>query len=63
MVSLHFFQSGESQRILSRLEKSGGFTQNTGKMREFYPKHWKSEDILASSYFYFSLFNWNLFVE
>ena len=29
-------------------EKSGNFTQNTGKMRNFYPIYWKSEDILAS---------------
>ena len=29
------FQSGKSQRILNRLEKSGKITQNTGKLREF----------------------------
>ena len=29
------FQSGKSQGILSRLEKSGKTTQNTGKLREF----------------------------
>ena len=29
------FQSGESQGILTRLEKSGKITQNTGKLREF----------------------------
>ena len=29
------FQSGKSQGILTRLEKSGKITQNTGKMREF----------------------------
>ena len=29
------FQSGKSQGILSRLEKSGKITQNTGKLREF----------------------------
>ena len=28
-------------------EESGNFEQ-TGKVREFYPKYWKSEDILAS---------------
>ena len=28
------FQSGKSQGILSRLEKSGNFTQNTGKIRQ-----------------------------
>ena len=28
------FQSGKSQGILSRLEKSGNFTQNTGKIRK-----------------------------
>ena len=30
------FQSGKSQGILSRLEKSGNFTQNTGKIRKNY---------------------------
>ena len=30
------FQSGKSQEILSRLEKSGNFTQNTGKIRRNY---------------------------
>ena len=39
------FQSGKSKRILNRLKKSGNFTQNTGKMREIYPKYWKSEEI------------------
>ena len=29
-----FFQSGKSQGILCRLEKSGKFGQNTGKVRE-----------------------------
>ena len=29
------FQSGESQGILNRLEKSGKITQNTGKLGEF----------------------------
>ena len=29
------FQSGKSQGILTRLEKSGKITQNTGKLREF----------------------------
>ena len=29
------FQSGRSQGILNRLEKSGKITQNTGKLREF----------------------------
>ena len=28
------FQSGKSQGILNRLEKSGNFTQNTGKVRK-----------------------------
>ena len=36
------FQSGKSQGILNRLEKSGNFTQNTGKGA-----------FLASFYFYF----------
>ena len=30
-------QSGKSQGILTRLEKSGKITQNTGKLREFQP--------------------------
>ena len=29
------FQSGKSQGILTRLEKSGKITQNTGKLRKF----------------------------
>ena len=29
------FRSGKSQGILTRLEKSGKITQNTGKLREF----------------------------
>ena len=29
------FQSGKSQGILNRLEKSGKITQNTGKLQEF----------------------------
>ena len=29
------FQSGKSQEILNRLEKSGKITQNTGKLWEF----------------------------
>ena len=29
------FQSGKSQGILNKLEKSGKITQNTGKLREF----------------------------
>ena len=29
------FQSGISQGIFNRLEKSGKITQNTGKLREF----------------------------
>ena len=46
-------------------EKSGNFEQsgqvwefyqNTGIMRELYPKYWKSEDFLASFYFYFVVF-------
>ena len=30
------FQSGKSQGILTRLEKSGNFTENTGKIRKNY---------------------------
>ena len=29
------FQSGKSQGIFNRLEKSGEITQNTGKLKEF----------------------------
>ena len=32
----NIFQLGKSQGILNRLEKSGNFTKNTGKVREFY---------------------------
>ena len=32
------FQSGKSQGILNRLEKSGKTTQNTGKVRAFQKK-------------------------
>ena len=32
------FQSGKSQGILNKLEKSGKTTQNTGKLREFQKK-------------------------
>ena len=32
------FQSGKSQGILSRLEKSGNFAQNTGKTGKFEKK-------------------------
>ena len=49
-----FSSQGKSQRILNRLEKSRNFTQNTGKVREIYPKYWKSEGIGVSFYFYFS---------
>ena len=34
--------------------RKGNFEQ-TGKVREFDPKHWKKEDISASFYFYFPL--------
>ena len=47
------FPVKEKSGILNRLEKLGNFTQNTGKMREFYIKHWKNDKILASFYFYF----------
>ena len=44
-----------SQGILNRLEESGNFMQNTGKMRTFYSKYWKNEGIWANFYFIFSL--------
>ena len=34
------FQSGKSQGILNRLEKSGKITQNTGKLKEFEINIW-----------------------
>ena len=40
------WKTGENSGHLNRLEKSGNFVQNTGKMREFYPKYWKSDGIL-----------------
>ena len=43
----NFFHSRKNQGILNRLEKSGNFPQNIGKMRECSPKYWKSEGILA----------------
>ena len=48
------FQSGKSQGILSRLEKSGNFTQNTGKIRkktklENWKKCWKSQGNLSAN--------------
>ena len=47
-----FFQSGKSQGISNRLEKSGKFTQKYWKMK-FYPKYWKSGGFLTIFYFYF----------
>ena len=52
------FQSGKSRGILSRLEKSGNFTQNTGKIGKIYTgklkkilenceKYWKSQGNLS----------------
>ena len=31
-----------SQGIFNRLEKSGNYTQNTGKIKNFYTNYWKS---------------------
>ena len=39
---------------MNRLEKSGNFIQNTGKMREFYPKYWKSKEIFPVLFLFFS---------
>ena len=50
------FQSGKSQGILNIPEKSGNFTQNTGKMREFYSKYWKKKKWRNFSQFYFIFF-------
>ena len=47
-----FSSQGKSENF-EQTGKSGNFTQNTGTMKEFYPKYWKSEDIVASFYFYF----------
>ena len=47
------FQSGKSQGILNRLEKSGKITQNTGtkqniqQILEKWKKYWKSRAILS----------------
>ena len=48
----HFPVREKSENCVNRLEKSGNFTQNIGKLGEFYVKYWKSEDILASFYIY-----------
>ena len=47
------FKCTEKSRILNALEKSGNFTQNTGKMNDFYTKYWKSYEILGYFYLYF----------
>ena len=44
--------TGKMGKLFPVREKSGHFEQ-TGKVREFHPKYWKSEGILASFYFYF----------
>ena len=48
------FQSGKSQGILNRLEKSGNFEQ-TGKVRENHTKYWKTEEISEKIICYFSM--------
>ena len=49
----NFFQSGKSQEIFNRLEKSGNFTQDTGKIREFCSKYWENEGILSNFIWFF----------
>ena len=48
------FQSRKTQGILLRLEKSGKYTKNTGKIRKscagkLKKKHWKSQGNLSAS--------------
>ena len=49
------FSSQRKVGISNRLEKSGNFTKNTGKVRGSHPKYWKTEGILTRFYFIFSL--------
>ena len=59
-----FFQSGKSQTILNKLEMSGNFTQNTGKIGEFYPKYWKVRKFSQFLLLFFSdFFIWSVFVN
>ena len=42
----NIFQSGKSGTF-EQAGKVGIFTQNTGKVREFYPKYWQSGRVLS----------------
>ena len=55
---------GKMRNLFPVGKKSVNF-ELTGKVREFYPKYWQSEDILASFYFKFFLllFNGSVFVN
>ena len=52
MVPTWIGKPGKKGKIFPVREMSGNFEQ-IGKVREFYPKCWKRERILASFYFYF----------
>ena len=57
MVPTGTGKPGKMRKLFPGREKSGNFTQNNGKMREFYPKYWKSEENLVSFYLYFYFFS------
>ena len=48
------WKPGEMRKLFPVREKSENF-EHTGKVKEFYPRYWKREGILASFYFKFSL--------
>ena len=52
MVPTRTGKPGKMRKLFPIEEKSGNFEQ-TGKVREFYLKYWKNEEILASFSFYF----------
>ena len=49
MVPIWTGKPGKMRKLFPVREKSGNFEQ-TGKVREFCPKCWKNEEILASFY-------------
>ena len=48
-----FSSQGNVREFWTDWESQGFLPQNTGKMREFYPKYWKSKEILVRFYFCF----------
>ena len=52
MVPTRTGKPGKMRKLFPISKKSGNFDQ-TGKVREFWAKYWKNEEILASFYFYF----------